>query len=324
MNRRTFLSGSLLALATPASAAAQPTGKVPRVGWLRIGRVGSSPWELEGFRQSLHELGYVDGQSIVIDYRYADDNPERLPALAAELVGLRPDVLVTFSPVPTRALQQTTTSIPIVFLAGDPIGMGLVSNLARPGGNGTGVSLMQDSELHLKRLQLLKETVPALARVGVLTNPTTSQIAIGAMQTAGPSLGLAVQMFNVERPEQYLGTFAAMMRAGIQGVVVLPARPNIDYLATIAELAAKHRLPTIFEVREFPATGGLLSYGPSLADAIRQMARYVDRILKGARPGDLPVVQPTRFELVINLRTAEALGLTIPASVRQRADQIID
>ena len=176
----------------------------------------------------------------------------------------------------------------------------------------------------LKRLQLLKETVPALARVGVLSNPGINQASLDAMRTAGPTLGLAVQVFQVERPEEYEATFAAMARAGVQGIAVLPARPNIDYLGAIAKLAVNHRLPTIFEVREFPAIGGLLSYGPSIVDAMRRMAHYVDRILKGAKPGDLPIEQPTKFELVVNMKTAKTLGLTIPPSLLLRADQIIE
>ena len=310
-------------LVASLAAEAQPAGKVPGVGWLRLGSPGSSPWEVEGFLKGLRELGYVEGQNIVVQYRYAYDKPERLSALAAELITLRPDALIALSTAPVRALQRATTAIPIVFLTGDPLGLGLVSNLARPGGNSTGVSMMQDPELQLKRLQLLREAVPALTRIGILSNPGISQAPLDAMRTAGPTLGLAVQVFQVEQPEKYEATFAAMVRAGVQGVVVLPGRPNIDYLAAIAKLAVKHRLPTIFEVREFPAAGGLLSYGPSIVDATRRMAHYVDKILKGSKPADLPVEQPTKFELVINLKTARALGLTIPPSLLARADEVI-
>jgi putative ABC transport system substrate-binding protein len=324
MDRRAFIgtiAGSILG--APLAAEAQPVGKVPRVGWLRLGSPRSSPWEVEGFLKGLGELGYVEGQNIVVQYRYASDKPERLPDLAAELITLRPDVLVALSTAPVRALQRATTAIPIVFLTGDPLGLGVVSNLARPGGNSTGVSMMQDPELQLKRLQLLKEAVPTLARIGILSNPGISQAPLDAMRTAGPTLGLAVQVFQVERPEKYEATFATMARAGVQGIGVLPGRPNIDYLAAIAKLAVKHRLATIFEVREFPTAGGLLSYGPSIVDATRRMAHYVDRILKGAKPGDLPVEQPTKFELVINLKTAKALGLMIPPSLLGRADEVI-
>jgi ABC-type uncharacterized transport system substrate-binding protein len=324
MNRRSFIVGlGVGLLAAPLAAEAQQAGQVPRVGWLRLGSPGSSPWEMEGFLKGLRELGYVEGQNIVVQYRYASDKPEQLFALAAELVTLQPDVLVALSTAPVRALQRATTTIPIVFLSGDPLGLRLVSNLARPGGNSTGVSMMQDPELHLKRLQLLTEAVPALTRIGILSNPGISQAPLDAMRTAGPALGLAVQVFQVEQPEKYEATFAAMARAGVQGVVVLPARPNIDYLAAIAKLAVKHRLSTIFEVREFPAAGGLLSYGPSIVDATRRMAHYVDRILKGAKPADLPIEQPTKFELVINLKAAKALGLTIPPSLLRRADEVI-
>jgi putative ABC transport system substrate-binding protein len=325
MDRRTFISSVTLGLlAAPLVAEAQPAGKVPRVGWLRLGSPGSSPWEMEGFLKGLRELGYVEGQNIVVQYRYAYDKPERLFALAAELVTLRPDVLVALSTAPVRALQRATTTIPVVFLTGDPLGLGLVNNLAHPGGTSTGVSMMQDAGLHLKRLQLLTEAVPALARIGILSNPGISQAPLDAMRTAGPTLGLAIQVFQVERPEKYEATFAAMARADVQGVVVLPARPNIDYLAAIAKLGVKHRLPTIFEVREFPAAGGLLSYGPSIVDAMRQMVHYVDRILKGAKPGDLPVEQPTKFELVINLKTAKALGLEVPAKLLALAEEVIE
>jgi putative ABC transport system substrate-binding protein len=232
-------------------------------------------------------------------------------------------VLLAFGAITVRALQRATTAIPIVFIAGDPLGQGLVSNLARPGGNSTGVSMLQDPEVHLKRLQLLKEAVSALARVGILNNPGITPASLDSMRTVGPSLGVAVQVFLVERPEEYEATFAVMTRAGVQGLVVLPARPNVDHLAGIAKLAMKHRLPTIFEVREFPAAGGLLSYGPSITDAVKRMLTYVHRILKGVKPADLPVEQPTKFELVINLKTAKALGLAIPQSLLVRADEII-
>ena len=325
MDRRRFLLTSLAgAHAAPLAGEAQQTGRVPRIGWLRFGHPGSSPWEVDGFRQGLRELGYVEGQNIVVEYRYANDKPERLSGLAAELVSLQPDVLVVLSTPPVQALQRATTTIPIVLLSGDPVGLGLVSNLARPGGNSTGVSLMQDPEVHHKRLQLFKEAVPALARVGILINPGISPgSSLDAMKPAAATLGLAAQVFQVERPEEYEATFAAMARA-VQGVVVAPARPNIDYLATLAKLAVKHRLPAIFEVREFPMVGGLLSYGPSITDATRRMAHYVGRILKGANAGDLPVEQPTKFELVINLKTAKALGITIPPSLLARADQVIE
>jgi putative ABC transport system substrate-binding protein len=251
MERRTFLAGSAVLLATPLTAEAQPSGKVPLIGWLRIGHPGSSPWEVDGFRQGLRELGYVEGQSIVIQYRYADDKAERLPALAAELVSLRPDVLVTLSTAPVRALQRATATIPIVFLSGDPLSLGLVSNLARPGGNSTGVSMMQDPEVHLKRLQLLKEAAPALSRVGILSNPGPSQVSLDALRTAGPPLGLAVQMFHVERRDEYEATFAAMARAGVQGVAItvllltapITAKPpRIGYLGGGSPSAAQHLL----------------------------------------------------------------------------------
>jgi putative tryptophan/tyrosine transport system substrate-binding protein len=325
MDRRRFLLTSLAgALAAPLAAEAQQVARVPRIGWLRLGRPSSSPWEMDGFREGLRELGYVEGQSLVVEYRYANDKPERLSALAAELVGLRPDVLVTISTAPARALQQATTAIPIVVLSGDPLGSGLVSNLARPGGNTTGVSMMQDPGVHQKRLQLLKEAVPALSRVGILSNPSNQTSSLDAMRSAGTNLGLAVQVFHVERPKEYDATFAAMVRASVQGMVVLPGRPNIDYLSAIAELAMRSRVPAIFEVREFPAAAGLMSYGPSVIDAMRRVAHYVDRIVKGAKASDMPIEQPTKFELVINLKTAKALGLTIPPSLLARADQVIE
>src|ERR1700730_8078775 len=186
MNRRTFLCGLMLGpLAMPLMAEAQPMGKVPRVGWLRLGSPGSSPWEVEGFLKGLRELAYVECQNIVVQYRYAYDKPERLFALAAELITLRPDVLVALSIAPVQALQRATTTIPIVFLSGDPLGLGLVSNLARPGGNSTGVPMMQDPELHLKRLQLLTEAVPSLARIGILRHPGLGQAPLDAMRAAG-------------------------------------------------------------------------------------------------------------------------------------------
>ena len=212
-------------LAAPLATEAQPATKVPRIGWLRNGGPGSSPWELEGIRQGLRDLGYVEGQTIVIEFRHADDKPERLPTLAAELVRLWPDVLMG-SVAAVRAFQQVTTTIPIVWFYGNPVASGLVSSLARPGGQITGLSSIAE-DLEPKRLELLKEAVPSLARVGFLDNPGTSPAALDAMRAAGRTLGLAVEVFRVERPDEYDATFTAMTRRRVQGVAVIGARPNI-------------------------------------------------------------------------------------------------
>ena len=332
MDRRTFLgalTGSLLT--SPLAAEGQPAGKVPKIGLL-----STTPLEhpqaragLDQFRQALGELGYVEGQSIVIEHRSAEGRVERFPALAAELVRLKVDVIVVFSTPSARAARQATTTIPIVAAAmQDPVRDGLVANLARPGGNVTGLTFL-GLELVPKRLALLKEAVPGISRVAVLWHPgglaeRTGQEMVKEAEAAARGLGLQLQLVRAEAPKDLDGAFAAMTRWRADALIPLPSPMLFAERKPIVDLAARHRLPAMYIAREFVDLGGLMAYGASQLDLIRRGATYVDKILKGAKPADLPVEQPTKFELVINLKTAKALGLTIPQSLLQRADQVIE
>jgi putative tryptophan/tyrosine transport system substrate-binding protein len=307
--------------AVPLAATAQPAGKVWRIGYLNAG----SGRIVEAFRQGLRDLGYVEGQNIVIEYRQADGQLNRLADLAAELVRLPVDVLVTPGENAARVAQQATHTIPIVLAAGsDPVGLGLVASLARPGGNLTGLSLM-GSELEGKRLELLKEAVPTASRVGVLFNPAS----IGAVhqwrETERAARSLGVQLYALEgrQADELEHAFATATSAGAGALIVLRSFPLETHRTRILQLAAQSRLPVISDLRSFVDDGGLMSYGPSLPDLFRRAATYVDKILKGAKPGDLPVEQPTKFELIINLKTAKAMGLTIPPTLLFQADEVI-
>jgi putative ABC transport system substrate-binding protein len=273
----------------------------------------------------LRDLGYVEGQSIVIEYRYAEGRPDRLPVLSAELVRLKGDVLVTAGRPAIRAAKEATTSIPIVMaISGDAVATGLVASLARPGANLTGLSILAP-ELTGKRLQLLKETVPKVSRVAVLWNPTNpdSQLNWKAAQAAGQALRVTLQSLEARDANDFEAAFATMKREHADGLFVLGDPLTVGNQVRIADLALKYRLPGICFWRQFVDAGGLMSYGPSFGDMFRRAAVYVDKILKGAKPADLPGEQPTRFELVINLKTAKALALTAPQSVLVRADQVI-
>jgi putative ABC transport system substrate-binding protein len=328
MNRRTFLCGLTLgSLAAPLAAEAQPAGKVPRIGFLVAASASDSAFErwIEAFRQGLRDLGHVEGRNIVIEYRYADEKYERLPALAAELVRLKVDVIVSHGTPGPLAAKQATSAIPIVTTtAGDPVAAGLVSSLARPGGNVTGLSFMAP-ELGGKRLQLLKEILPGLSRVAVLWNAANpyASLVVREMEIAATTLGVQLQSLVVRGPDDFAGALAAAAtgRAGALTAVEDPL--TITKRTQIVDFAAKSRLPAIYGVKEFVDAGGLMSYGVHLGDLYRRAAAYVDKILKGAKPADLPVQQPTKFEFVINLKTAKALGLTIPPSVLLRADEVI-
>ena len=310
------------------TAAAQPAGKVPRVGHL-------TPWSdsdpgrqrgLEAFRQGLRELGYVEGQTIVIESRSAEGKDDRLPALAADLVRSKVDVIVAASGAATRAVLQTSRTIPVVMsLVNDPVGSGLIASLARPGGNVTGLTIMAP-DLFGKRLQLLKEVVPKVSRVALLRNPDNpaDTAMLREAEAAARALGVQLQPLEARNPQEIEGAFAAMIRERAGALLMLSDAIFFTQRRQIAELAAKGRLPSILGTNEYPDAGGLMAYGPNLADLDRRAATFVDRILKGARPGDLPVELPTKFDLVINLRTAKAIGLTIPPSLLQRADRIID
>jgi putative ABC transport system substrate-binding protein len=327
MDRRTFLTtltGSLLA--TPLAAEAQQSTKLYRIGLL----IGASeafvaPY-IEIFRQALRDLGYVEGRNITIELRYADGHYDRLRALAADLVRLKVDIVVTEGTPPTRAATQATTTIPIVMtVTGDPVEAGLVTNLARPGGNLTGASFFF-LELGAKRLQLLKETVPTLSRVAVVWNPSNAVHgpAVKRVETTAKTLGIeVVQHIRIQAPAD-VGDALVRISQGRSGFVVLEDAMINVCSSQIADVAVKHRLPTIFGLPAFAEAGGLMAYGPNRRELWRRAAIFVDKILKGAKPGDLPVEQPTKFELVINLKTAKALGLTIPPALLQRADQVIE
>src|SRR5215813_4554691 len=320
-----ILALSLWVTARPAEAQQAP--HVYRVGFLSPGfpRPDHDP-PVDAFRQELRDLGYVEGQNLAIAYRGAEGQDERLPALAAELVGLHVDVMVAVGPTATRAAQHATPTLPIVMTGtADPVGAGLVASLARPGGNTTGVSLMM-AELPGKRLEILKETVPQSTRVAVLANPAFEvyPLYLHNLTVAARALGLHLQVVEVRNAEELDPAFAAMTRERTDALMVLADPLLMDtLLGQVADLAATHRLPAMYTWRMYVEAGGLMSYGPSLLERHRRAATYVDKIFKGANPADLPVEQPTQFELVINLKTAKALGLTIPASVLLQADEVI-
>ncbi len=312
-------------LAAPLAAEAQ-AGKVHRIGFLgpAAERVYTNP--LLSLRAGLRELGYVEGKNLVFEYRFAEDKHERLPDLAAELVRSKVDVIVVHASPGTRAVKQATSIIPIVMIgAGDPVGTGFVASLAHPGGNITGVSTI-DAILAAKRLQLLKELLPKLSRVAVLRNPANpvSELQFRETQAAARSLGIETQLFDARDPKELESVFAVIAKARAAALTVLADPLFLSQQKQIANFTMTKRLPSVFARNENVEAGGLVSYGPTLADQFRQAVTYVDKILKGAKPGDLPVEEPTRMYLVINLKTAKAFGLTLPQSLLQRADQVID
>jgi len=330
MQRRTLgvlVTFALSLLATPLAAEAQQAMKVHRIGWLSPGfpRPDRDP-PVDAFRQGLRELGYVEGQNLIIEYRGAEGKDERLPDLAAELVGLHVAVIVAVGPTATRAAQHATHTLPIVMTGtGDPMGAGFVASLARPGGNITGLSLMM-TELPGKRLELLKETVPQSTRVAVLANPAFpfSKLYVNNLTVAAQALGLSLHVAEVHSADELAPAFAAMSREGADALMVLSDPALMDnLLGRVADLAATHRLPAMYNWKMYAEAGGLMSYGPSLPDSHRRAATYVDKILKGANPADLPVEQPTKFELIINLKAAKAIGLTIPPTILFQANEVI-
>jgi len=307
------------------AAAAQPAKKIPRLGYLAaVSAVADAP-RLEAFRQGLRDLGYVEGQSILIDYRHESQDLQRLPALAAELVGLEIDVLVAVTSNAAQAASRTTQTVPIVFMGvTDPIATGLAQSLARPGGNSTGITNVA-AILTGKRLELLKETVPGLSRVAVLWDPLApgSIPQWTASQEPAHTLGLQLQSMEASSAEDYPQAFKRALAAG-SGAVWVTLNPVANSnQKPIAELAIAHRLPTICARGDYAENGCMLAYGPGYGTEGKDGARYVDRILKGAKPADLPIEQPTKFELLVNLQTAERIGFSIPRSVLNRADKVI-
>jgi putative ABC transport system substrate-binding protein len=318
------LVGALLCALSFAAHAQQPA-KVPRIGYLTgSSSAGESP-RVEAFRQGLRDLGYVEGKNIAIEYRYADAKFDKLPALADELIRLKVDVLVVSTTLGVQAAKKATRTIPIVFSGvTDPVATGLVDSLARPGGNITGFTNIA-SVLSGKRLELLKETVPRLSRVAVLWDPRNagSTPQWKESQLSAKELGLQLYSMEVSSDDKYESAFKEAIKARSAALAVTADPLSNSHPKRIADLAAKNRLPAIYPWKHFVDSGGLMSYGPIFAAVGRDVARYVDKILKGTKPADLPVEQPTRFELVINLRAAKALGLTIPPVVLMRAEKVI-
>ena len=313
----------LAVVAAPLAAEGQQVGKVYRIGYLSIAS-GPSP-RTEALRQGLRELGYIEGKNITIEYRFAQEKADRLRGLATELVNLKVDLIVTGGPTATRAAQQATRTLPVVMAwGGDPVEARFVASLAQPGSNITGLTSMA-TELGSKRLGLLKEAVPHISRVAVLWNPSHSEASASFRETEGATraLGLSLESIEVRSAADLEGAFRRAVTRHADALTVLLDPVTLLNEAKVAELAARSRISSIFYERRFATAGGLMAYGPLDEDLHRRAAGYVDKILKGAKPADLPVEQPTKFELVINLKTAKALGLTIPPSLLQRADEII-
>jgi putative tryptophan/tyrosine transport system substrate-binding protein len=326
-SRRTFiatLAGGILAV--PLAAETQTAGKVARIGYLLGAAREQTSLLVKAFEDGLRDLGYVPGRNLVIEYRFADGKLERLPQLAQDLVRLKVDVIVTGSNTHVIAAKQATTTIPIVMVyVLDPVGAGLVANLSRPGRNVTGLSQDVSADIPGKRLALLRECVPRLFRVAVLVSPPVlAPATLKAMEAAARTLGMTVVRFDTRGPGDLEGVFAAMTRARSDALVVNGGPVQFNMRTQIHQLALRHRLPSMSAVIEDVEAGGLMSYGASVSDQWRRAATYVDKILKGTKPADLPVEQPTKFDLVINLKTAKALGLTIPPSLLARADQVIE
>jgi len=327
VNRRTFIStlaGGLLA--APLAAKAQQTGKVYRIGFL-----GNSTAALEAnlvgpFREGLRDLGYVEGRNVLIEYRWAEGKYDRFPALIGELLALKVAVIVTAGTPATLAVKKATTSVPLVMSAvGDPVGAGIVPSLSHPGGNITGLTAIS-TEMDAKRLELLREVVPSVSYIALLWNAGSplQVLAEKQVQAAAQVLRMRVLSLGVKTEEEIKSALAVMARERPDALLVLADRLLLHHRALIMDFATRHRLPGVHAYRELVEAGGLMSFGPSYADMHKRAAYFVDRILKGAKPGDLPVERPLTFELVINLKTARALGLTIPQSLLQRADQVIE
>ena len=324
IDRRTFI-GALASslLAAPLAAGAQQVTKVVRVGTLS-GGPSAEPTARSPFREKLHELGWMEGKNLILESRYAEGKLERLPDLAAEFVHLKMDVIVAIGTNAAAAAKNATSTIPIVFLAGDPVRAGIVTNLARPDRNITGLSMVA-SELYLKRLQILKEAVPRVKRVAVRYNPANPGFVTATQDTFGAirSIGMETDRIEVRSPDDLEGAFRTAKLTNADALFFISDQLFVAARGRMGNLALEHRLPSIAEGKEFAEAGALMSYAPSLSALARQMAVYVDKILKGAKPRDLPIQQPTELELVINLKTAKALGLTIPQSLLQRADEVI-
>jgi len=327
MDRRAFLA-TLGALAAPLAAQAQPAAGVHRIGFVSATSPSPSNPQFDAFHQGLRELGYVEGKNVIVEARFAEGRLERLPALVAELIGLKVDVLLAGSPAGAVAAKKASTTVPIVFAGvGDPVASGIVASLARPGGNITGVAVGTGGPAFGgKWLELLKEALPGVSRVAVLanrSNPSNSPYLKG-VEAAAQTLKVKLDVHDAGNATELDRALAAIGASGAQAIIVTTDPFLFSNRATLVQFAASKRLPAMYFFKLFADAGGLMSYGASLEESYRRAATYVDKILKGAKPADLPIEQPTRFELVINLKTAKALGITIPQSVLLRADQVIE
>jgi putative ABC transport system substrate-binding protein len=326
--RRKFLATLVggAAVAWPLTARAQQTGKVYSIGFLTAGTSGAGTPALPAFVEALRQLAWIEGRTVVIEYRYAETRLDRLPELAAELARLNVDVIVAAGTLAPLAAKHATATIPIVMTsAGDPLGSGLIASLAQPGGNVTGLSLMVP-DLGGKRLGLLKELLPRISRVAVLwnaANPYRAHV-FRETATAGQTLGVEIQSLEVRRPEDFDNVFESATLQQPDGLITVEDPLTVNHRKQIAEFAARNRLPTIHGLREFVEVGGLMAYGASVSDLYRRAAAYVDKILRGTKPADLPIQQPTKFEFVINLKTAKALGVTVPDKLLALADEVIE
>src|SRR5262245_53398099 len=320
----TLLGGATAAW--PLAARAQQAAKLPRIGILWPNPLSPSGHFVDAFRQGLRELGYVEGQNMIVEFRSAEGRMERLPDLAAELVRLPVDVIQTATSPTIRAAQQATRTIPIVMgNSQDPVSEGFIASLARPGGNITGQTLFSP-DLAAKRLQLLQDVVPKLTRVAVLWHADDPALALSLRETvlAANTLRLEFRSLGVRGPNEFEAAFRTATQEGAEGLIILEDNLSFRYRAEIAKLANGSRLPTMYGLREYVEAGGLIAYGPNLAQIYRRSATYVDKILRGAKPADLPVEQPARFELLVNLKTAKALGIEIPPTLLARADEVIE
>ena len=327
ITRRRFIATVVGVILVPLAAEAQQAGKVRRIGYLSAPTRASVENALQAFLRTLRELGWVEGQNLIIEYRWAEGKVERLPDLAAELVRRKVDVIVAPAGSAALAAKNATSSIPIVMIfPTDPVEMGLVASLGRPGGNVTGTTFTPGPEIFGKQLQILKETIPHASRVAILWNPANpgSALQVREVEAAARSLRIRLQHVEARGPEEFDSAFAAMARERAEALLVGHDTTFLVHRARIAELAAKGRLPTMYSYRESVEAGGLMAYAVNMTDFIGRAAMYVDKILKGAKPADLPVEQPTKFELVINLKAARAIGLTIPQPLLVRADQVIE
>jgi putative tryptophan/tyrosine transport system substrate-binding protein len=323
MRRRTFIAILGAAAAWPVSARAQKTARMPRLGVLLYSTPQDDP-QARALEEGLRDLGYIDGQNISIEYRFAEGKVEQLPDLAADLVRLKPDVLFPIGGDVAPFVSKATQTIPIVFvMSADPLQLGLVASVARPGGNATGFSFLQD-ELASKRLELLKEVAPRISRVAFLSNPDHPDNELRVAQRAATALGVHLQPIEMRGPSDLDGALQAVTQASVDAFYVVASRQTVASLPRIVNFATKKELPLAGGWGAWAQAGGLLSYGPNVGEIVRNSASYVDKIFKGAKPGDLPVQQPARFELVINLRSAKSLGLSIPESFLLRADKVLE